>query len=158
MPSIRTARLLLITAFGIHFLPQEGLTQIENAMNINIQKEVKCSFNKVLVRFSENLLTQHDLDSDLFDVALEGLSYVWLKYPHLISEKLKELEFKANKNDEPLLKVLLNSMLAETNDEEFAVELNHISLKAGTKAQILRTFTRFLTLHEQNDDFSSETA
>ena len=92
---------------------------MQNAMNINLKKEVKNSFKKVLDRYTVNSEDQSELDSDLFDVALEGISYVWLKYPELISEKLKELNAKSAVNNVPLLKLLLNSMLAQETDEEF---------------------------------------
>ena len=61
-------------------------------MQIDIKQEVKLSFDIVLKRYTDNkwVLAQQEFDSDLFDVALEGLSYVWLKYPDLISERLEE--------------------------------------------------------------------
>ena len=79
---------------------------------------MKNSFKKVLDRYTAKLGDQGELDSDLFDVALEGLSYVWLKYPELISEKLKELSAPGSGKNIPLLKVLLNSMLAQESVEE----------------------------------------
>ena len=59
-------------------------------MHIDLKNEVKRSFDKILVRYTDSLLAQEEHDSDLIDVALEGLSFVWLKYPELISERLEE--------------------------------------------------------------------
>ena len=74
---------------------------------------IQSSFDTVLRKYTSKLHTElQELDSELFDVALEGLSYVWLTYPELISERLEELSMPTKNNQVPLLKVLLNSMLA----------------------------------------------
>ena len=53
-------------------------------MSIDIQNEVKKSFEEIYSSFSNFNESQDKFDSDLFDVVLEGTTFVWLKFPQMM--------------------------------------------------------------------------
>ena len=69
-------RSLLVVAHGVYFLPSEDLTAFESKFRIDVKEQT----SKIL----KAVLQRANISAELFDVALEGLSYIWLKFPTLI--------------------------------------------------------------------------
>jgi hypothetical protein len=73
-------RSLLIIAYGIYELPTDGLALAANAHKIDLQHEVQEIF--------VNLITDKQIDSEVFDIAIEGLAHIWLKMPEMLQDLL----------------------------------------------------------------------
>jgi hypothetical protein len=69
-------RALLIVAFTVSNLPETGLAQFSQHTKVDIVGQA----NEVITRI---LLAQSSVE--LFDLALEGISVLWVKYPRLLT-------------------------------------------------------------------------
>jgi hypothetical protein len=82
------------------------------------------------------VLTDRHTQQDLFDIAIEGLAYIWLKMPVLLKEMLE---------GDSLFQTLVQTMLKDKKTKGLYLQTN-------TKAQILRTLTRYLQMQESTPD------
>ena len=69
-------RALLIIAYSLYELPNDGLSVAVNAHKLDLCEDVLSIFTPVII----NPKTQQDL----FDISIEGLAQIWLKMPELL--------------------------------------------------------------------------
>ena len=117
---------------------------MENAWNIQFEAQIIQVFDLVLQKyfFSDEMTAKqssYEAKIDLFDVILEGLSQVWLKYPGAIQKSLDSADYS-------IFDFIMKNMLPPDaqlgGNQQFMVVSQ---LKPKTKASIIVTFTRFLS-------------
>ena len=97
----------------------DHLPQIEKALGLDIKSQLTSTLKQII--------EDKDIDAMILDIVLEGLSYVWLKYPEKVMQQ-------------------------EQNDEIFEIVSDRFKTKmvqAETKSMILQTFTKFLKVHKE---------
>ena len=72
-------RSLLVVAHGVYLISSEDLVAFESKFHFDIKEQTSGILKAVLQR--------SNISAELFDVALEGLSYIWLKFPTLIEKE-----------------------------------------------------------------------
>ena len=74
-------RALLIIAYGVSTLPQDGIAIMEEKLKLKIEEEVQVSFTSAIhACFSSNNI-ENENKAELFDVCLQALAQIWLIYP-----------------------------------------------------------------------------
>ena len=139
-------RALLIIAYGVSTLPQDGIAIMEEKLKLKIEDEVQVSFTSAIQAcFSSNNI-ENENKAELFDVCLQALAQIWLIYPAALSKTLKDRDIIFD-----LIMQALESSDQSTNG----------FIKPQTKARMVVTFTNYLLSsrkderHEHNPDFIS---
>jgi hypothetical protein len=116
------SRTILISCYILHQCSL--LESIESALKVDLKQKLICCLTSII--------SSKTVEDTVLDIALEGLSQIWLKYPSLILEQLdvfKEVVSKLN---------------------------NQKALQIETKCMILQTFTNFLQLYQSSSDLPSK--
>ena len=71
-------------SMGVYCLSDANLKQIEQHMSIDIQNEVKVSYEEIYGSLCHSSESRTEFESDMFDVALEGTTFIWLKFPQMM--------------------------------------------------------------------------
>ena len=104
------ARAILIVSYAVYHLPVSGLDKLTDRFPLVSEWTAQLS----------KLLKDKKTPADMFDIALEGISVVWLRYPETLLQSAT-----------PIFDMIVSSM-------------NSAKIQSTTKACILQTLTRFL--------------
>lgn len=69
------SRCIVITSYTIYL---RKLNELEKEIKIDVQKETISTIKRILL--------SPNLDQSIFDIALEGISYLWLQDPDILSD------------------------------------------------------------------------